>query len=297
MARIVETASVPRAAFGPVGAYIALTKPKAIPAHFLTATAAMFLAGGGAPRASLLLLTLLGGGCVCAAANAFNCVIDRDIDARMSRTRGRPLPSGLIRPEHALVFAWVIGLAGVSILGALVSRAAALLSLAALAYYVFAYTLWLRRRTRWGTVIGSAIGAIPPVIGWVVVADRLGAVPLVLAAIIILWTVPHFWSLVFYRRRDYAAAGLRILPERGMGVWITVCSALLVSASLALVPAARLGAPYGAAAAVLGAFLLFLSARMNGREPAGAARRLYSYSVVYLAALFAAMIIDTLSRA
>jgi heme o synthase len=296
MGRILEIVTAPRVAIGPIGAYIDLTKPKAIPAHFLTATAAMFLAAGGAPPASTLLLTLLGGGCTVAAANTLNCFFDRDIDALMARTRGRPLPSGLLKPDHALVFAGVLGLAGISILGGFVSRAAAILALIALAYYALAYTLWLRRRSRWGAIIGSAIGAIPPIIGWVVMTDRVAAAPFLLSAIIILWTVPHFWALAFYRRDDYARAGLRILPEKGMGAWIIVCSALIVAASLVLVPAAGLGPLYAATACLSGTGLVWLSARMNRREPVRAARRMYSYSIIYLAVLFGAMIVDRLTK-
>jgi protoheme IX farnesyltransferase len=295
MGRIVEMVNAPRAAIGPFGAYVSLAKPKAIPAHFLTAAAAMFLAAGGTPPVSTLLLTLLGGGCTAAAANALNCVLDRDIDALMTRTRGRPLPSGLVKPDHALAFAGFFGLAGVSILGGFVNRAAAILALTALAYYVLAYTLLLRRRTRWSAIVGSAIGAIPPVIGWVVVTDRIGPTPFLLGAIIILWTVPHFWALAFFRRDDYARAGLRTLPEKGVGVWITACSSALVAISLILVRAASLGPVYVTTACLSGAGLLYLSARMNHREPLRAARHLYSYSIVYLAVLFGAMIVDRIA--
>ena len=296
MGRIMETVSAPRVSIGPFGAYLSLTKPKAIPAHFLTAAAAMFLAAGGAPPSSTLLLTLLGGGCTAAAANTLNCFFDRDIDALMARTRGRPLPSGLVRPDHALIFAGVLGLAGISILGGLVSSAAAILALVALAYYVLAYTLWLRRRTRWSSIVGSAIGAVPPIIGWVVVTDRVTLAPFLLSAIIILWTVPHFWALAYFRRREYAEAGLRTPSEKGAGIWITASSSALVAASLVLAPAAGLGFVYIAAACALGAGLIYLGVRMSRREPLPAARHLYSYSIVYLAVLFGAMIVDTAAR-
>jgi protoheme IX farnesyltransferase len=291
-----ETVSLSRVSIGPIAAYASLAKPKAIAAHVITATAAMFLAAGGVPPASTALLTLLGGGCAAAAANTLNCVLDRDIDALMSRTRDRPLPSGAIRPGSALIFAAVLGLAGAAILASLVSMTASVLALAAVAYYVLAYTFWLRRRTYWGAVIGSAIGAFPPIIGWVVVAGRLGPVPILLAAIVILWTVPHFWALAIERKDDYARAGLRILPTRGALGWMTVCSSLLAAASLLLAPAAHLGFVYLVAASVLGAVLLLLTVRVNRREALPAARRLYSYSIVYIAVLFGAMILDRVAH-
>jgi protoheme IX farnesyltransferase len=291
-----EIVSARYAAMWPLNAYVSLAKPKAIFAHFITASAAMFLAAGGMPPASLLLLTLLGGGCAAASANALNCVLDRDIDALMLRTRGRPLPSGLIKPGHALIFAAVMGLAGISILGVLVSPPAAALAATALAYYVLAYTFWLRRRTYWSAIIGSAIGAFPPIIGWVVVTSRIALAPFLLSGIVILWTVPHFWSLALFRGDDYARAGLRTLPSRGAGVWILVCSTLLAAVSLLLVPAAGMGPVYTVTACLSGAGLLLLAAGVNRREPARAARRLYSYSIVYITALFGAIIIDAMMR-
>jgi protoheme IX farnesyltransferase len=291
-----ETVSAERLAIGPAAAYVSLAKPKAIAAHFVTASAAMFLGAGGVPPVSIMLLTLLGGGCAAAAANTLNCVFDRDIDALMARTRNRPLPSGLIRPGQALVFATVLAFAGVSILEGLVSRAAAMLALIALAYYVAGYTLWLRRRTYWSAIVGSAIGAIPPVIGWVVVTDRLAAAPFFLSAIVILWTVPHFWALALYRRDEYEKAGLRILPEKGVGIWLVVCSSLLVAASLLLVPMAGMGLLYVGAASLLGAGLLHRAVRVERRGTLPEARRLYSYSIVYIALLFGAMILDRVAR-
>lgn len=207
-------ATVPRAAIWPLSDYVKLTKPRSILPHFVTASAAMFLAAGSVPRVSTILLTLLGGGCAAAAANTFNCILDRDIDALMSRTRGRPLPSGMIKPSHALVFATVMGLLGIFILGDLVSRVAAIFAATALVYYVLAYTLWLRRRTYWSAIVCSPIGAIPPIIGWVVVTNRITPTPFLLSAIVILWTIPHFWALALFRRDDYAKAGSEFYPRK-----------------------------------------------------------------------------------
>jgi protoheme IX farnesyltransferase len=310
--KVLVNETAPRAAIGPAigpfNAHVNLAKPRAILPHFVTAAAAMFLAAGSVPPISILLITLLGGGCVAAGANILNCVLDRDIDSLMTRTRRRPLPSGLIKPRRALALAVVMVLVGISILGALVSRPAAILAATAVVYYVLAYTLWLRRRTYLSAIIGSAIGAFPPIIGWVVITDRIDLTPLLLSAIMILWTVPHFWALALFWRDDYARAGLRILPEEGVGAWISGCSFLLVAASLLLVPVAGLGPTYIATACLLGAGLLYLNMRVNGRDmrasgrkvsgpgPMADARRLYAYSILYIAVLFGAMIIDRITQ-
>jgi len=276
-------------------AYVNLAKPRAILPHFATASAAMFLAGGSATPISVLFLTLIGGGLAAASANALNCVLDRDIDAKMSRTRSRPLPSGAIKPAQALIFSAFLAGAGITILGRFVSTTAATLATFAIAYYVLAYTLLLRRRTYLGAVICSPIGAIPPIIGWVVVTNRITVTPLLLSAIIILWTVPHFWALGLFRRDDYAKAGLRIIPERRLGLWIGASSSTLVAASLLLTPVAGLGGVYLATASLLGIALLLLSARAGKKQAALSAYRLYAFSIFYIAVLFGAMIIDRIA--
>jgi protoheme IX farnesyltransferase len=278
-------------------AYVEVTKPKAILPHFITAAAAMFLAAGGTPALSVLALTLVGGGLVAGAANTFNSVMDRDIDALMERTRSRPLPSGRIKPNQALAFGTVTGMAGIAILSALANPVVLGLAVIALLYYVLAYTLWLKRRTYLSAVVGSAIGAIPPLIGWMAVTPSIGPTPFLLAGIVILWTLPHFWALAVFRRGDYATAGLRMLPENGIVVWITVCSSLLLAASILLMLAAGLGLVYLGTACSSGAGLIYLSLRMKRGEDSRAARRLYGYSVLYITVLFAAMIVDRLVSA
>jgi protoheme IX farnesyltransferase len=245
----------------------------------ITAAAAMFLAAKGAPPAATLLFTLLGGGCVAAAANTFNSYLDRDIDALMARTRHRLLPSGRVRPNHALAFGTSIGLIGVLILSGFVNWAAAMLAVVALVYYILPYTLWLKRRTYWSAIIGSGIGAIPPLIGWAAVTHRIELTPFLLSAIIILWTLPHFWTLAIFRRSDYEQAGLRILPEKGVASWIIACSSLLVATTLFLVPAADLGLFYLGTACFLGVGFLYLALRMNHGEPLRTAWHLYGYSI------------------
>jgi protoheme IX farnesyltransferase len=286
------TATAQQAVIRPLQAYLDLTRPKAVLPHLVTAAAAMFLAAGGVPPPATLLFTLLGGGCVAAAANTFNSYLDRDIDALMARTCRRPLPGGLVRPGQALALGLGIGLAGIAILSGLVDLAAAMLAVTALLYYVVPYTLWLKRRTYWSAIIGSTIGAFPPLIGWTVLTHRIEPTPFLLAAIIILWTLPHFWTLALFRRSDYARAGLRILPEKGVFAGILAGSVLMVAVSLLLVPVAGLGLFYTGVASVTGAIFLYLTPRLKRGEHAWVARRLYGYSIFYIAVLFGAMIID-----
>jgi len=272
--------------------YLRVARPRTILPHLITATAAMFLAAGGMPPLATLSLTLAGGGLLAAAANTFNSYFDRDIDRLMMRTRHRPLPSGELAPERARFFGIGLGLAGIFILG-FVGWLAALLAVIALACYILPYTLWLKRRSYWGTIIGSGAGALPPLIGWVAVAHRLEPAPFLLAATIIFWTMPHFWALAIFRRADYTRAGLKMLPEKGAIWWIVVCCLLTVIISLILVPLAGMGNFYLTAATVLGAGLLFLAVRTSERKP-GTAQNLYRYSITYIALVFAAMIIDRL---
>jgi len=284
--------AAPRVTIRSLGAYLALAKPVAILPHFVTAAAAMFLAAGGAPPPATLLFTMLGGGCVAAAANALNSYMDRDIDALMARTRRRPLPAGRVNPDASLLFAAGLGLTGLFILGGLVNRSAAALALAALAYYVLPYTLWLKRRTYWSAVVGSGAGAIPPLLGWAAMTNRIEPAPFLLASVVVLWTLPHFWTLAISRRDDYKRAGLKVLPQKGVAAAIVICSLLLVAVSLALVRAAGLGAFYLVSAAALGAVFLFLAFRMSFGGIPRTAGRFFAYSVFYIAALFGAMIVD-----
>jgi protoheme IX farnesyltransferase len=276
----------------PLTAYLSLAKPRGILPHFITAAAAMFLAAGGTPPVFVLTFTLLGGGLVAAAANTLNSYLDRDIDALMTRTRHRPLPSGYIRPGHALAFGVILGLAGILILDIFINRTAALLAVIALTYYVLPYTVWLKRRTYWSVIVGSGIGAIPPLIGWAAITPKFELTPFLLSAIIILWTLPHFWTLAVFRRDDYARAGLRMLPEKGMAWWIIVPSLALVAVTLVLIPAAGMGLIYTVTACVLGALFMYPALRMGRKDNLRTAKALYAYSVFYIAAIFGVMIID-----
>lgn len=273
--------------------YLSLAKLKSIIPHLVTAAAAMFLAAKGLPVVSTLVLTLTGGGLVAAASNTLNNYLDRDLDKNMLRTDSRPLPSGRLHPSYALLFSCLSAVAGLIILGVLVNITTAFLALGALIYYVIVYTLFLKRRTYWSAIIGSGVGALTPLIGWAAVTNRWSITPFILSAVIILWTLPHFWSLAIYRRKDYNHAGIQTLPPKGPVFWINVCSILLVSVSIVLVPAAGLNRIYLVTAGVLGGPFIFLSFLMYNQK-SQSSRILHLYSIVYISLLFTAMIIDRL---
>jgi len=277
-----------------VAPYLGVAKPKGILPHLVTAATGAVLAAEGSPEPSRLGLTLLGGACLAGAANAFNSYLDCDIDALMERTSRRPLPSGRISPERTLVFGMGLGMLGVSILSLFVNWQSATLAVVAMFYYA-AYTLFLKRRSFWAAVIGSGVGAMPPLIGWVSVTQRVEMTPIILSVIIVLWTLPHFWSLATFRRRDFERAGLKVMPARGAAWWIIASSCLLVPASFVLAPVARLGSLYLIVASLLGGGLLGLAMTMVRREPERDALRLYRYSILYIAVLFVAIMIGKLS--
>lgn len=279
-----------------VGAYVALTKPRIIELLLVTTVPAMFLAARGLPPLDLLLWTLLGGSLAAGAANAINCYIDRDIDLLMTRTRRRPLPAHDVSPEDALVFGLILGVIAFAVMAFLTNLVAALLTLIAMAFYVVVYTMLLKRSTPQNIVLGGAAGALPPVIGWAAVTGDVTLPALVLFAIVFYWTPPHFWALSLRLRRDYAAAGVPMLPVTH-GVpettrQIALYSVLMVCLTLVFFAVARLGLVYLGGAIVLGGLFL-LQAFLMWREGTDVrAVRLYRYSITYLTALFALMVLD-----
>ena len=273
--------------------FISLAKPKVIWPHSIILSAAMVLAGWSWMNPGLLLLTLTGGGLVAAAASTLNCYFDRDIDRMMERTASRPLPAGRLRPEAALAFGVLTGLCGLLVLVFLVNFATAAFAAVALLYYL-AYTILLKRRSRWGVVIGSGAGAMTPLIGWAAAGQRFEIIPCLLAAMIILWTIPHFGALAITRQKDYRKAGLETWPGRADYAWMIASSLLLLAASLLIGRLAGLGAFYLGTAVVLGAGLLYLALRLKGRYALDIARWLYRYSIVYVALIFGTMVIDKL---
>jgi protoheme IX farnesyltransferase len=279
-----------------VGAYVALTKPRIIELLLVTTVPAMFLAARGVPNLWLVLWTLVGGSLAAGAANAINCYIDRDIDLLMTRTRRRPLPAHDVSPEDALVFGLLLGVVAFGVMAFLTNLVAALLTLIAMAFYVVIYTMLLKRSTPQNIVLGGAAGALPPVIGWAAVTGDIGLPSLVLFAIVFYWTPPHFWALSLRLRKDYAAAGVPMLPVTH-GVpettrQIALYSVLMVSLTLVFFAVARLGLVFLGGALVLGGLFLLQAFAMWREGTDARAVRLYRYSITYLTALFALMILD-----
>jgi protoheme IX farnesyltransferase len=279
-----------------IAAYVALTKPRIIELLLITTVPPMAVAAGGWPGTWLVLATLLGGTLSAGGANALNSYHDRDIDAVMRRTSRRPLARDRVPPEHARIFGWVLGAAGFVVLWVFANLLAALLSTAALLFYVYVYTRWLKRTTAQNIVIGGAAGAAPVLVGWAAVTGSLALPAWVLFAIVFAWTPPHFWALALRYREDYEAAGVPMLPVvagtertiRQMVLYVGVT----VLFSLALVPVAGLRWVYLTSAVVLGAWFLVESARLVARP--WRAMSLFGFSTIYLAVLFAAMLVDRL---
>ena len=286
-----------------IRAYVALTKPRIIELLLVTTVPAMFLAARGWPRMDLVWWTLLGGSLAAGSANAINCYLDRDIDLLMTRTRRRPLPAHEVEPERAVVFGIVLGVIACVELAWFVNLVSAFLALLAIAFYVVVYTMILKRTTPQNIVIGGAAGALPPVIGWAAVTGDVGVPALILFLLVFYWTPPHFWALSLRIRRDYAAAGVPMLPVvRGVPETtrqIGLYTILLVAISLVLWAVARMGAIYLVAAVALGAIFLWQAWKLwrvgtsPDRSTAGAIT-LYKYSITYLSLLFLAIAVDAL---
>lgn len=287
-------------------AYVGLTKPRIIELLLVTTVPAMFLAQGGVPPLLLVLHTMVGGCLAAASANVFNCVLDRDIDERMRRTRRRPLPRHAVDPRAATVFGAVLGVAATVWLGLGANWLSAWLALAANAFYVGVYTLLLKRRTPQNVVWGGIAGCFPPLIGWTAVTGEVALAPFVLFAIVFFWTPPHTWALAFRYREDYAAAEVPMLPvvrsAPAVARQILVYSVLTVAVSLTLWPVAGTGWLYPLVAAVAGAALLWeavqllVRAERGLRDAALAPMRLFHWSNSYLALVFVAAAVDPLLR-
>jgi heme o synthase len=283
-------------------AYVALTKPRIIELLLVTTLPSMILAAGGLPGWSVVLATLVAGTLAAGSANALNCYFDRDIDAVMRRTGHRPLARHDVSPRGALVFGAALGVVAVDVMGLATNWLAAGLTAAAIAFYVFVYTLLLKRRTAQNIVWGGAAGCMPVLIGWAAVTDRLDWPPLILFAIVFFWTPPHFWALAIRFREDYQRAGVPMLPvvatPTRVAREIMIYSWLTVAATLALWPVAT-GWVYGALAAAAGAVLLVAAHRLLATTRAGLdgkPMRLFHLSNSYLAFVFVAIALDTFVR-
>ncbi len=281
---------------GLLAAYVALTKPRIIELLLITTVPAMVVAAGGWPGTWPVVATLIGGTLSAAGANALNSYADRDIDGRMRRTAQRPLVRRTVPPKRALWLGVALGTTGFLWLAVTVNLPAALLASAALLYYVFVYTLGLKRTSPHNIVIGGAAGAAPVLVGWVAVTGSLHLGAWVLFALVFYWTPPHFWALALRYRDDYARAEVPMLPVvagvRATTHRILLYSALMVLVSLGLVPVAGMGWVYLAAAAGLGGWFVVEALRLVRRPQRSMV--LFRYSTVYLALLFGAMWADVL---
>jgi heme o synthase len=281
-----------------IAAYIGLTKPRIVELLLVTTFPAMVVAARGLPELWLVAATLFGGSLAAGGANAINCYLDRDIDAIMRRTRKRPLPSGQVAPEKALTFGILLSAFSFAFLALAVNLLTAVLAVSAILFYVFVYTIWLKRSTVENIVIGGAAGAVPPLCGWAAVTGSLDAAPLIMFAIIFLWTPPHFWALAIGYRSDYAQAGVPMLPvARGLREAhrrSLVYALVTVGASLSLYLTGAVGVVYLASAAALGGLFLWLTWQQMRDGSTKAALALFRYSTTYLALLFVAMALDQL---
>ncbi|MGY4721188.1 heme o synthase [Naumannella cuiyingiana] len=285
-----------------LGAYVSLTKPRIIELLLITTVPAMFLAQRGIPPLGLVAVTMIGGFLAAASANVFNCVLDRDIDQRMRRTRRRPMPRHQVTPSNAVIFGGILGIAATAVLWIGANPLSAVLALLANAFYVFVYTLWLKRSSSQNVVWGGIAGCFPPLIGWTAVTDSVALTPILLFAIVFFWTPPHTWALAFRYRDDYAAAGVPMLPvvmdAPRVAVRILLYSVVTVAVSLAVWPVAGTGWLYPAVAGAAGAIFLaeavalLVRARRGRRDAALKPMRLFHWSNSYLALVFLAAAID-----
>ncbi len=289
---------------GTLLAYLGLTKPRIIELLLVTTFPAMFLAANGFPSLALATVTFIGGTLSAASANVFNSVLDADIDEQMRRTRRRPMVREQVSARAAYIFGVVLGIASVLMLGFGANWLSAGLSVAAILYYVFIYTIWLKRRTPMNIVWGGVAGCFPPLIGWTAVTGSIGWPPLILFLIVFFWTPPHTWALGLRYREDYAGVDVPMLPVVKDAPHVTrqilLYSVLTVVTSLALWPVAQTGWLYPAVAAACGAVLIGESIALLRRADAGlrdaklAPMRLFHWSNSYLAIVFIAAAVDAL---
>jgi len=283
-----------------VAAYVALTKPRIIELLLVTTVPTQVVAARGLPSGWLVLWTVLGGTLAAGGANAINMFVDRDIDRLMDRTKGRPLVTGEIEPAHALAFAVGLEVVAFALLWGAVNLLSAVLATSACLFYVFVYTLWLKRTSTSNIVIGGAAGAVPVLVGWSSVTGRLDWAPVVLFVVIFVWTPPHFWALAIKYSEDYRAADVPMLPAvaslHTTAVRIVGYTVLLWVATLVFSPVAGMGHLYLGAAVVLGAAYLWMAVRLLRDPSTKAAMRLFSWSITYISLLFGAMALDQLVR-
>jgi heme o synthase len=281
-----------------LSAYVALTKPRIMSLLLLTTAAAMFLAADGLPPLPLLLITLLGGGLGAGGASSVNHFMDRDIDQLMHRTASRPVAAGAVRPASALLFGIGLIVASFVLLAAQVNLLAAALTLTGALFYIFIYTGWLKRSSVHGVVIGGAAGALPPMVGWAAVQGDLSLLAWLLFATVFIWTPPHFWALSLLIKNDYAEAHIPMLPvvrgeeeTRRQILWYSLA---LVGFTALVTLLGPFGWFYFGATLLLGGTWIYMALRLLQHGTRAEARILFHYSLLYLALLFIAMVVDRL---
>lgn len=284
-----------------IGGYVALTKPRVIELLLVTTAPTMVLAQRGIPDLWLVLGVLVGGALSAGSANAFNMYIDRDIDKLMSRTKGRPIITGVVSARAALVFATVIGILSIVMLWLIANPLTALLSLSAILFYVFVYTLLLKRRTEQNIVWGGIAGCFPVLIGWSAVTGSLSLEPWILFLLVFVWTPAHYWPLSLRYASDYAAADVPMLsvlrPKVAVGLQVILYSWATVIASLMLIPAGNMGPVYTAVSLLVGGWFLAEAHKLYNRTVEGkehSPMRVFHASNTYLTAVFIAVAIDPL---
>jgi protoheme IX farnesyltransferase len=281
-------------------AFVALMKPRIIELLLVTTVPTMIIAEGGIPSLWLIVATVVGGTLAAGGAHAFNMYIDRDIDRLMERTKGRPLVTGEVSPREAIIFAFAVEILAFVWLWVLVNLLSAVLAISATLFYVFVYSLWLKRSSTSNIVIGGAAGAVPVLVGWSAVTNELDWPPVVLFAIIFYWTPPHFWALAIRYRDDYEAAEVPMLPVvrslKTTATRIVLYSVLLWGLTLVFAPVADMGVLYVAAAVVLGGVFLALAVRVYRDPRPQQAMKLFGWSITYVTLLFAAMAVDVIVR-
>ena len=297
MSQEAQSHAVARTSRGHVGDYFALLKPRVMSLVVFTALAGLVVAPGSMDpvlAGVAILCIALGAG----ASGAINMWYDRDIDALMERTRRRPIPSGRVNPGNALTFGIALSVVSVVVMGLAVNWTAAALLALAICFYVFVYTIWLKRRTAQNIVIGGAAGAFPPMIGWAAATGAVSIESIVLFLIIFMWTPPHFWALALYRSGDYAKAGVPMLPvvagKATTRRQILIYALLLVPLSFLPLVLGMAGLAYGAAAAIMGAAFLLLAFRVLRELGDRSARQLFRFSILYLFVLFAVLLAEAL---
>jgi protoheme IX farnesyltransferase len=284
-----------------VGGYLALTKPRIVELLLVTTVPTMVLAADGWPGWRLVAVTLIGGSLAAGGANAANMFVDRDIDAKMLRTQGRPLVTGIIAPAHALIFAAALEVAAFAVLWLGANLLSAVLALSATAFYVGVYTIWLKRTSTQNIVIGGAAGAVPVLVGWAAVTGSIGWPAVILFLAMFLWTPPHFWALAIRYADDYRAADVPMLPvvapvRQAAKQMVGYTVALFVT-TLVLIPVGDLGWIYGVAAVVLGAVFVAGTVALVRHPTPAASMRVFTFSITYVTLLFGALTLDVLLMA